>query len=402
MQKPIIIIKPSPYALLAEMQGLTPQEMSDFAGNVPLLVCLTGPDGRITSVNSYFAQATGFARDVVIGTSVFDIVAVKSGTLKETIATCCNNITGNQGRVSEIEVSVKKKDGAEFPGILVASAWQDGTSGGTVVGMAITESSMLDRANREMEAANMELRRKENLKDEFIAIASHELRTPIQPILGLALLAKKGQISQEEAWDSVLKEARRLTQLANDILDVSRIENGTLRYNFARANVAEIIEYVVKALKTSELGREIDFSVSIDDDARTAFCDLDRQRITQVLTNVIGNAAKFTAKGRVTVGARADAKNSRYDITVSDTGGGIPDAVLPHMFKKFITRSVGEGERHGSGLGLFISRAIVTAHSGAIYLYNNEEDYDGGDGKKGTTFVIRLPFEQPARQAPSA
>lgn len=376
------------------------QGMSDFVEKIPLLICFAGPDGRITGVNGYFAQATGFARDDLVGKQVFEIITEKAGTsLKETIAAC----ESRRGSVvKEVDVLIRKKDGTEFPGILAASAWQqDGgsssSSGSTVIGMAVAESSRLDRANREMEAANKELRRRESLKDEFIAIASHELRTPIQPILGLALLAKKGQISPEEAWDSVLKEARRLTQLANDILDVSRIENGTLRYNFARANVSEIIEYVVNALKTSELGREIDFSIAMDEGARMAYCDLDRQRITQVLMNVIGNAAKFTIKGRVTIVARADTKNSRYDIVVSDTGGGIPAAVLPHMFKKFITRSVGEGEKHGSGLGLFISRAIVAAHNGAIYLYNNNND--GDEEKRGATFVIRLPFEQPARQA---
>jgi PAS domain S-box-containing protein len=376
--------------------------MSDFAENIPLLICFTDPDGRITSTNSYFAQVTGFSGDDLVGKPVFEIITERAGTLRETIATCKSR---HGSVVKEVDVLIRKKNGGEFPGILAASAWQQqgssnnsSSSVSTVIGMAVTESSRLDREKREAEATNRELRRKESLKDEFIAIASHELRTPIQPILGLALLAKKGQISSEEAWDSVLKEARRLTQLANDILDVSRIENGTLRYNFARANVSEIIEYVVNALKTSELGKEIDFSIAMDEGARMVYCDLDRQRITQVLMNVIGNAAKFTARGRVTIVARVDAKNSRYDIVVSDTGGGIPAAVLPHMFKKFITRSVGEGEKHGSGLGLFISRAIVTAHNGAIYLYNNNNNDD--NEKKGATFVIRLPFEQPPRQAP--
>ncbi|HEY7508390.1 MAG TPA: PAS domain-containing sensor histidine kinase [Nitrososphaera sp.] len=343
------------------------QGMDGLIDSIPLLVCVAGPGGRIASANGYFAQATGFTKGELAGMSVFDLVSERKGTLKETLAAC--------GSVKEVDVLVKKKDGTEFPGILAASR-----QGDSAIGIAITESSRLRQENDE-------LRRKESLKDEFIAIASHELRTPIQPILGLALLAKKGAISSEEAWDSVLKEARRLTQLANDILDVSRIENGTLRYNFAKANVAEIVDYVVRTIKMGGLGREIDFSVSMDDAARAAQCDLDRQRITQVLTNVIGNAAKFTGKGRVAISARVDAKNSWYDIVVSDDGGGIPAAVLPHMFKKFMTRGVGEGEKHGSGLGLFISRAIVASHGGAIYLYNNED--------RGATFVIRLPFERP-------
>jgi PAS domain S-box-containing protein len=366
------------------------QKTSELIDNIPLLICTLDLDYKITDINGYFAKATGFNREELIGKSIFKTLVGRTELLETTIA----SIKSRSDSVSEIDVVVHKKDGVDFPGILGAAAWQEKESGITNIGLAVMESTRLENARTEAEATNKELVRKESLKDEFIAIASHELRTPIQPILGLALLAKKGQISQEEAWDSVLKEARRLTQLANDILDVSRIENGTLKYNFAKSNVSEIIEYVVNALKTSELGREIDFSIITDERARKTYCQLDRQRITQVLMNVIGNAAKFTIKGRVEIMARVDTEKSRYDIIVSDTGGGIPASVLPHMFKKFITRSVGEGEKHGSGLGLFISRAIVTAHNGAIYLYNDDE-------KRGATFVIRLPFEQPSSQAPA-
>jgi len=359
-------------------------------------MCIIDVEGKIISTNCYFNRVTGFSDDEIETMKIFDIITERIGTLRETLTAIVKDNV--QKSIKELDVMIKRKNDVEFPGILTASAWQhhqqyNGNSK-MVIGIAVTESSQLAHSKEETEAANKELKRKESLKDEFIAIASHELRTPIQPILGLALLAKKGQISQEEAWDSVLKEARRLTQLANDILDVSRIENGTLRYNFARANVSEIIQYVVNALKTSELGKDIDFSVLIDDAARTTYCDLDRQRITQVLMNVIGNAAKFTMKGSIEIEARADVKNSRYDIRISDTGGGIPEAVLPHMFKKFITKSVGEGEKHGSGLGLFISRAIINAHNGAIYLYNS--DSKSGGGKVGATFLIRIPIEQPS------
>jgi signal transduction histidine kinase len=102
-----------------------------------------------------------------------------------------------------------------------------------------------------------------------------------------------------------------------------------------------------------------------------------------VLINIIGNAVKFTSRGDVTVEAKADVKNRRYDIIISDTGGGVPEDIMSNMFKKFVTKSVREAEKHGSGLGLYISKAIVTAHKGVIYLYNNE---------KGATFVIRLPL----------
>src|SRR4029078_1318596 len=105
---------------------------------------------------------------------------------------------------------------------------------------------------------------KEQLKNEFIAIASHELRTPIQPLLGFALLAKKGKITQDAAWDGVPREARRLQQLASDILDVSRIESSSLMYKMEKVRINDLLEGVTNSEKTN-LTKEVDLILSVDE-----------------------------------------------------------------------------------------------------------------------------------------
>jgi signal transduction histidine kinase len=106
----------------------------------------------------------------------------------------------------------------------------------------------------------------------------------------------------------------------------------------------------------------------------------------QVLSNVIGNAVKFTEKGSIRIECRAHLTKNKVEIKVNDTGAGISELVLPNLFGKFVTKSVGETNGHGTGLGLFISKAIVTAHKGKINAYNNATG--------GATFTIVLPIDQ--------
>jgi signal transduction histidine kinase len=228
-----------------------------------------------------------------------------------------------------------------------------------------------------------ELKRKERLKDEFISVASHELRSPIQPIMGFIDLAKKGYVKPEEAIDGILPQARRLQQLANDILDVTRIEGDSLRCIMEKVRISEVVSEVVEAAKVN-----LDGSVSIEtkvvNGAQAIEIDADKARVVQVLSNLVSNAVKFTKMGTIRVETRASVERNFVEIRVSDTGGGIPEEVLQNLFGKFVTKSVGKDNQHGTGLGLFISKAIVTAHNGIISGSNNK---DGG-----ATFVVMLPI----------
>ena len=179
----------------------------------------------------------------------------------------------------------------------------------------------------------------------------------------------------------MLAQARRLQRLANDILYVTRIEAGDLTYAMMKVNLNEIILGVVNTEKVN-LNEGVSIDVSLDDDVELY---ADTNRLTQALSNVIGNAAKFTKQGYIKVETNVLPRKNKVEIKVSDTAGGIPNDILPKLFGKFVTRSVGSDTKHGTGLGLYISKAIVTAHRGEISALNND---------RGAAFAILLPVEK--------
>lgn len=227
------------------------------------------------------------------------------------------------------------------------------------------------------------LQANDRMQREFLGIASHELRSPIQPILGYADLAIKGDVRCELAIEKIFANALRLQSLANDILDVARIEAGHLRYVTRRVSFNRVVEDAVSSIRDN-LGKDIDLEVQlIDPDVEI---ELDHDRIAQVLANILGNAAKFAKKGKIRIESYRASDNNQVEIRISDTAGGIPEEIIPRLFEKFATKDVGGGAKQGSGLGLYISKAIVNAHNGKISAYNNSEG--------GATFVISLPREQ--------
>jgi signal transduction histidine kinase len=235
-----------------------------------------------------------------------------------------------------------------------------------------------------LERANAELKKLDKLKDEFISVASHELRSPIHPILGYASMARDGMIPSKEALDVIYAQAIRLKQLANDILDVSRIESGTLPYTMKKIGIHAVLLGCVEATRPSVNAGKVSLTTVVSPENEDLEIVGDRERLTQVFMNILGNAVKFTKKGRIIVETRLAAAGNKMEILFSDTGGGIPEEVLPKLFNKFVTKKVGEDVAHGTGLGLFICKAIVEAHGGKISAYNN------GDG--GATFRIELPL----------
>lgn len=231
---------------------------------------------------------------------------------------------------------------------------------------------------------NEELRKRDKSKDEFIAVASHELRTPIQPILGYAFLAKKGKVSHEEAWDAVLKDARRLQQLANDILDVSKVETGNIVYSMQNEKINMLLVSIVNYMK-SKMVPSVKISVEFDETELDQEISMDRSRMAQVFTNLLNNAVKFTEQERIKVESKTLRSENRVEISVSDTGRGIPTEITPHLFEKFANEGHGNAQNQkGAGLGLYICKAIVQGHRGEISAYNNSEG--------GATFKISLPI----------
>lgn len=247
----------------------------------------------------------------------------------------------------------------------------------------IDELSVLGKSFNAMVRA---LKTNDIMQKEFLTIASHELRTPIQVILGFAISGKKGYIRQEEAWDGVLRATYRLQQLSSDIFDVSKIEGGAFVCKTKKVRINDIILDVVNNLRVN-LKEGVSIETKLDSINTDIEIDADKNRITQVLTAVIGNAVKFTNKGVINVQNSIIPGKNKIEIKVIDSGVGIPEDILPNLFGKFVTNSInGDENKGGSGLSLFISKAIVTAHKGEITAFNNDKG-------KGATFNIVLPID---------
>ena len=236
-----------------------------------------------------------------------------------------------------------------------------------------------------------QLKMHDKMQKEFIDVAAHELRTPIQPILGLSQILQSklkdndnnnaNNIHYQELLNPIVRNAKRLQQLTEDILDVTKIESQSLQLKKELLNVNDVILAVI-ADYGSNIKKIHDNIVKIsltskDDVLVTA----DRSRLYQVFANLLNNGIKFTKKGSITITVqRGSDVNEEAVVSIKDTGTGIDAEILPRLFSRFTTKA----QTSGTGLGLFISKGIVEAHGGRMWAENN------ADGK-GATFSLSLP-----------
>jgi len=234
---------------------------------------------------------------------------------------------------------------------------------------------------------NEELKRADNMQKDFINVAAHELRTPIQPILGLSevLYTKIKDIEQRQLLEAITRNAKRLQQLTEDILDVSKIETQSLKLKKEHFNLNDVISNAVRDYtKHIEKGSSNSnlklFYKPAADDMLSVVIEADKARLAQVISNLLSNAVKFTKEGTIFISI--EKKDNHILVSVKDSGTGIDPEILPRLFTKFATKSF-----EGTGLGLFISKSIIEAHGGKIWAENNS------DGKKGATFTFSLPID---------
>lgn len=240
---------------------------------------------------------------------------------------------------------------------------------------------------RELSQALDEIKQVSKRKSDFISAVSHELRTPLTSIKGYAsiLISEKlGQIPQKvkERLKKINYHSDDLTQLINDLLDISRIESGKTELDLKTLNLSELVNEALDLLspQIKEKGLETQITVSKELPKLTA----DRRQLERVLINLIGNAIKFTPKAG-TISVAAKAKDSNMQIDISDTGVGIPAKDLPYIFDEFYRSETAINENiKGSGLGLSLVKYIIAAHNGKIWVKS--------EIKKGSTFSFTLPL----------
>jgi signal transduction histidine kinase len=239
---------------------------------------------------------------------------------------------------------------------------------------------------------NEELIKTGKMQEEFINVASHELRTPIQAVLAYSQLVQKHPEKTEEMIQAIYRNAKRLQRLTNDILDVTKIESKTFKLNKTHFSLNDLLSSVVDEYKENIDKANIKVRLLHNETDNEFFLiEADRQKITQVVSNLLDNAIKFTKRKGEDVEVIAKRESKKVDreivvVNIKDTGSGIDTEILPKLFTKFVTKS-----ETGTGLGLFICKSIVEAHGGKIWAENNT------DGK-GATFNFSLPLNKQSKQ----
>jgi two-component system, OmpR family, sensor histidine kinase VicK len=238
-----------------------------------------------------------------------------------------------------------------------------------------------------------QLKLRDNIQKEFINIASHEIKTPIQAILGYTDLLEEHPEKSKEITQAIKRNTDRLYALTEDILDVTRIESQLSKLKKEKFDINKKILNVIKDIE-KQISDSNKLKILFTEPSEAIFVDADKVRIYQVIANLLNNAIKFTKEGSISVSAKVTQKKDwnkeeerdrgsstrQVIVSVKDTGCGIDPEILPRLFTKFATKS-----DKGIGLGLFISKSIVEGHDGIIWAENNP------DGK-GATFAFSLPL----------
>ena len=331
------------------------------------------PLGRLTYVNPSFEKLCGRRKSQILATlfreyllddSVyfFQQVFMDARKYDETIENVELEISHGDGSIIPIEVNIAplKKD-KEF------------------AGMVCTVRDITERRRVEDE-----LKKSERLKTEFMNIAAHELKSPVTPIKGYLdlIISDKSSNEQIKSWAKVsLRNAERLLKLVNDILDVSRLDSDTMRFDMEKIDTVEILNEIIEDMKATIEKKKLKFITKLPRSLPAIMGD--RYRLEQVLKNLLENAIKFTDNGFISVTARK--KENYIIISVEDTGIGISEGELKKIFTKFYQAYTGDDRiNEGTGLGLFICKEIVEKHNGKIWVESKL--------RKGSKFMIKLPY----------
>jgi PAS domain S-box-containing protein len=297
-------------------------------------------------------------------------------------------------RVEHYETIRRRKDGTLLPVSLTVSPIR--SQDGTIVGASkiARDVSERERAQQERQRLLTIAQDASRLKDEFLATFSHELRTPLNAIVGYVRMMQSNMLTGEKrtrALDTVARNVTSLTQIVEDVLDVSRIISGKLRLDVQPVDLPPVVHNAVETVRPAADAKGIQLVTVVD--PRAAPVSGDPERLQQILWNVLSNAVKFTERGgRVQV--YLERVNSHVEITVTDTGVGISAEFLPYVFDRFRQADAGVSRmRGGLGLGLAITRHLTELQGGRIFAASD------GPGT-GATFRIELPLRSANAPAP--
>lgn len=340
------------------------------------------PSGTIVASNAAAQRMFGIRLDRQLRTTQVDHLRVA--------------FTDN-GSDQEMPIMRAMLDGEVVTGVELTVTLPDGSAVPVVASAAplFTEDGEIDAVVGVFQDVRP-LKEAERLRDEFISVVSHELRSPLTPIRGFAQvvardLAKEGGHDRHVAWLNTLQiQVDRMTRLVDDLLDVSRLRAGRLRIRRTDVDLVTICRTVVDSRQATASDHELIFLSPCE----KILAKLDGDRIHQVIDNLVGNALKYTLSGKITLSVGPAAGDRSIVIEISDEGTGIPPADRDHLFTPFYrARSAAESAVPGLGLGLYICRELIEAHDGTI---TADEAPNGG-----ARFTIVLPWVRPSTTLPA-
>lgn len=365
------------------------ESAEDFYENAPCGYLSSLPDGTIVKVNQTFLRWTGFGREEILAGKRFqDLLTVGCRIFYETHYA---PLLQMQGFVHEIALDLLCKDRRQVP-ILANSVQRLGADGKPAFfRTTIVDVTERKRYERELLLARKKAEEAANAKADFISMISHEIRTPLNAILGVAhLLSGTSPSPPQQKLLAILRSSsENLLGLINDILDFSKIEAGKVQLEERRFDLRQVVGDIVTNLSVK--AQEKGLPVRVDIDERLPDCMLgDPVKIGQIVTNLLGNAIKFTAQGSVTVAVRVKethADRLAIEVKVADTGIGIAEDQLARIFEDFSQASYEISLKFGgTGLGLAITRKLLQLHGSEIYV-------DSAPGR-GSTFFFTLSLKR--------
>jgi PAS domain S-box-containing protein len=357
--------------------------------NSPLGIFNFDKDGTVTHCNDKISDILGIPKEKIIGFNMNLSLRDEKmkAAFKEVLLLRQGHFEGEyraqgNGRTAFIKVDYSPNtsdDGTLLGGVGIVE---------DIGERKIAEEKLREYAN-ELSNANKELQSVDRMKNELLSNVSHELRTPLTSIKGYSDLLMEGTLGkmnyqQLKAVSTVIRNTERLRRLVDSLLYVSMAEVEAIKYDLSKIDILEVIDNAVTDMAMPIAEKKIDVLRHVQEGIPQI--EADAKKITDMLTNVLDNAVKFTpSQGKISIVAKKEGK--MVHISIEDSGIGIPAELLPHLFQKFYQIDPSIRRKYGgTGLGLFISKNIVEAHKGKIWIESEE--------KKGTTVHILLPVLQ--------
>ena len=355
--------------------------------NSPLGIFNFDEDAKITHCNENIAKIMGVPKDRIIGMNM--ISDIDDMAMKEAVKAIFSRKSGHyegkyknplSGKTTPIKADYSPNitdDGKLLGGVGIVE---------DITARVKAEEAMIKYAE-DLAAANEELKSLDRMKDEFLSNVSHELKTPLTSIKGYTELISEESLGpltdkQKEVETTVLRNAERLKRLVDSLLYISRVQSGTVKYNFEPISIGEIIDMTLLDLKIQIEKKELKVETDIPVDL--PLVNGDRDKLTDTFTNIVDNSIKFTPEGG-TIAFTVKVEDEFLHIVLKDTGIGIPPDLIPMLFHRFYQIDATRKRKYGgTGLGLYICKEIITAHDGKIWAESEGENM-------GTEIHVLLP-----------